>query len=78
MQEARCADREDLFEDVVDEMCMNTLKWSTVTIAPFRGGPDFSSLLTPRQSLCHGNRLEWKFYLVADNGFTRGRRCTGQ
>ena len=77
MQEARCADRGGHFEDLVDEMYMNTLKWSTLTITPFRGGPDCSSLLTPRQSICHGNRLDWRFYIVVDNGFTRGRKCNG-
>jgi len=48
--EARCADRDDLFEGAVDEICDS----------PFG----------------HGNQLDWKFYIVADNGDEGGTgRC---
>jgi hypothetical protein len=48
----------------------------TVTIAPFRGGPDCSSLKLTVPSAMEINRLDQELYIVADNGFTR-RRCNG-
>jgi hypothetical protein len=45
VQEARCADREDIFEDTVDEMCVES--FSPFCLKPFGADVFFVAMLVP-------------------------------
>jgi hypothetical protein len=70
VQETRCADGEDLFEDAVDEMFVNT--FLMVYVGPFLGLIAFFLFLLSQSLRPYIEHPDWEFYhVIVDDGITR-------